>query len=282
MTTFGDLADRLGRFDVAIDLRAAGDTRPALRRLDARYRAGLAMNPEDAVGLDLAIPIHSEARSIQPDNLHPHATLRANILVEAVIDALRPAPHPAAAIWGGVEPVWPGAAPRRPYLVLAPGASAPTRHWPVDRLAQAARRLAAPRGLAVVILGASEDTVAGDQLTHMLGDLEVLNLAGETPTGTLPAIIAGARLFIGMDSGPSHLAASLGTPTVTVLSGAARQGVWRPLGPLTLVARGHADCSPCYLIHRSQCPHDLACLRAVTVDDVTALGEELLAGEGRP
>ena len=67
----------------------------------------------------------------------------------------------------------------------------------------------------------------------------------------------GAALAFGSVSAAS---AALGTPTVTLMSGNSLPVEWAPLGD-SLVLRAEVPCSPC---HRSVCPYELECLRALT------------------
>ena len=53
---------------------------------------------------------------------------------------------------------------------------------------------------------------------------------GAAPPRVSAGLIEGARLFLGNDSGPMHLGASVGTPAVAVFSRHARPGIWFPLG----------------------------------------------------
>jgi heptosyltransferase-3 len=71
-----------------------------------------------------------------------------------------------------------------------------------------------------------------------------VNLAGCLDLKALGAMIAQARLFIGVDSAPMHLAAAVGTPTV-VLFGPSGPYNWRPWGEGHIVLTNNFDCQPC-------------------------------------
>ncbi len=73
-----------------------------------------------------------------------------------------------------------------------------------------------------------------------------VNLAGRLNLKALGAMIARARLFIGVDSAPMHLAAAVGTPTV-VLFGPSGPYNWRPWGEGHTVLTKDFDCQPCGL-----------------------------------
>jgi ADP-heptose:LPS heptosyltransferase len=107
-----------------------------------------------------------------------------------------------------------GPPPRRGvYAVLHPFASAPEKTWPAERFVEVARRL----GMDVVVTGTPLDDFA----PFLDFDVACGSLA-ETS-----ALIAGASLFLGNDSGPAHMAAAHGVPAV-VLFGPSDEIVWGP------------------------------------------------------
>ena len=95
-----------------------------------------------------------------------------------------------------------------------------------------------------------------------------VNLAGRLDLKALGAMIAQARLFIGVDSAPMHLAAAVGTPTV-VLFGPSGPYNWRPWGEGHLVLTKDFDCQPC---GRDGCDGTKIsrCLTAITPAEVLA------------
>jgi ADP-heptose:LPS heptosyltransferase len=76
----------------------------------------------------------------------------------------------------------------------------------------------------------------------------------------------GCRLFIGNDSGISHMAAALGLPTM-VIFGPTDQNVWSPRGDKTFVVRRGVSCSPCPSERFFQCK-DFGCLRGIEIEEV--------------
>jgi ADP-heptose:LPS heptosyltransferase len=106
------------------------------------------------------------------------------------------------------------AEPAAPRIVLHPFASAPDKTWPPPRFAA----LAANLGESVVFIGGSSDDFTP------FGGFET---AAGAPLSRVKALLAGASLFIGNDSGPAHMAAAFGVPSV-VLFGASDPAVWAP------------------------------------------------------
>jgi ADP-heptose:LPS heptosyltransferase len=103
------------------------------------------------------------------------------------------------------------------YACVHPGASIAGRRWPADRFAAVADALAR-RGLEIVLTG----TAAEAEVTHTVASLmrrPALDLAGRTSLGALAALLAGAAIAVTNDTGTSHLAAALETPSVVVFTG---------------------------------------------------------------
>lgn len=94
---------------------------------------------------------------------------------------------------------------RRPYAVLHTGAAGVTKQWPPERFAELAAWLRDTQGLEPVVLRGPQDST----LTEMM------------------SLLAGAELFVGNDSGPAHVAAAFGIPTV-VIFGPSNSQVWYP------------------------------------------------------
>lgn len=105
-----------------------------------------------------------------------------------------------------------GVDPARPYVLVHPGASAASRRYPAAAYGAAAALLWR-EGLQVVFCaGPGEGGLLDEAATAMGGGGHVL--APLQQLGTLAALVAGARVLVGNNSGPVHLAAAVGTPVV--------------------------------------------------------------------
>jgi ADP-heptose:LPS heptosyltransferase len=113
-----------------------------------------------------------------------------------------------------------------PYVCLHAGARALEGRWPVECFAAVADRLAA-RGLQIVLTGSGDEVDLARRLAAGM-QARALNLAGQTNLGGLAALLYHARLLICNDTGVSHLAAALRTPSVVVFTRPESQG-WPPL-----------------------------------------------------
>lgn len=112
-----------------------------------------------------------------------------------------------------------------PYAVLQPGARLPAMGWPVEKFADVARWLRAQRGIhSVVNLSAADQPIAADA-RNAFHDCAVI--PAPLNIRELIALIAGTSLFLGNDSGPVHLAAATGRPSV-VIYGPTNPAQWHP------------------------------------------------------
>ncbi|MGA6955771.1 MAG: glycosyltransferase family 9 protein, partial [Candidatus Acidiferrales bacterium] len=110
-----------------------------------------------------------------------------------------------------------GIARGAPYAVLQPGGRLPEMRWPVARFAEIARWLREKRGISSVVNLGARDTEIAPDVRREMRDCAVIP---EPPLDVreLIALLAGARIFIGNDSGPVHLAAALQRPSVVIFS----------------------------------------------------------------
>jgi lipopolysaccharide heptosyltransferase III len=102
------------------------------------------------------------------------------------------------------------------YAVLQPGARLPAMRWPVEKFAEIARWLRESHEIASVVnIGRGDREIAANvrhSMSHCAAVMDSLDVR------ELIALIAGARLFVGNDSGPAHVAAAAGRPSVVIFS----------------------------------------------------------------
>jgi lipopolysaccharide heptosyltransferase I len=99
------------------------------------------------------------------------------------------------------------------FAVINPGAGWPSKLWPADRHTAVARHLGRKHGLPTLVVWAGAQELAwAEQIVASSGGSS--HLAPATTLTELAALCRRARLFIGSDTGPLHLAAAVGTPCV--------------------------------------------------------------------
>jgi ADP-heptose:LPS heptosyltransferase len=111
-----------------------------------------------------------------------------------------------------------------PWLVVHPGAGGPAKRWPAEAFARVVTTLASRARCNVLVHVGPADAEAGAALRRHLGDGVVWLVEPALPA--LAGVLAGAALFLGNDSGVSHLAAALGVPSVVLFD--PRHLDWRP------------------------------------------------------
>ena len=104
-----------------------------------------------------------------------------------------------------------------PYILLIPGSAPnrPEKRWPAKRYAELAGRLARG-GYKIVILGSDLETALAEEIAKIFPT--ITDLTGKTSLGHISALARNAAGAIGNDTGPMHIAAATGCPSLTVFS----------------------------------------------------------------
>ncbi|MDH0868155.1 glycosyltransferase family 9 protein [Mitsuaria sp. GD03876] len=190
-----------------------------------------------------------------------------------------------------------GLRPGQPFVLLHPGASAPSRRYPAGRFGEAARQLRqalAPAGdglgarrvggrasfggtpPAIVLCGGPGEEGLVREMRDALGG-EALLPTSTSGIGELGALIAEADLLIANNSGPVHLAAAVGTPVVDLYALTNPQHT-----PWLVPSRVLFHDVPCRFCQKSVCPEGHhACLTGVMPDQVAEAAISLLHPPGR-
>jgi lipopolysaccharide heptosyltransferase III len=92
--------------------------------------------------------------------------------------------------------------------------------------------------------------------------------------GELVAVSAGAKMFIGNDSGPAHIAAAVKTPLVA-LFGPASAVRWSPWRAPSILIQNYFPCNPCAM-YTCEAFDEPECIKSITVDQVAKAIDRLL------
>jgi lipopolysaccharide heptosyltransferase I len=171
-----------------------------------------------------------------------------------------------------VERMLGGSGTRR-LLTIAPGTVWETKHWRREGFAEVARHFL-KKGFAVALIGAGRERETCREVAAAAPG--VIDLAGETTLSDLAALIRRSTVCLTNDSGPMHLAVALDRPVVSVFG--PTDEIW--IGPYRrpdAVLRATLPCAPCYLRVLSRCPHDHACMSAISAPMVIERLEQSLA-----
>jgi ADP-heptose:LPS heptosyltransferase len=206
------------RFDLAIQLHGSGRfVNDVVMLFGAARTAGFFLPGDHRPDPDLFMPWPD--RGLETRRLLALAQfLGLPLLGEELEFPLRAEDqHAVAATAGDLRP--------GEYVCVHPGASVPERRWPVGQFAAVADALAG-HGLAVVLTGCAEEAHLTRSVARAMRT-PALDLAGKTDLGACAVLLAGARLLVCNDTGVSHLAAAVRTPSV-VLSTSHNSARWAP------------------------------------------------------
>jgi ADP-heptose:LPS heptosyltransferase len=128
----------------------------------------------------------------------------------------------------------------RPYALLVPGGSAhrPEKRWPVEAFAELAKALKIA-GLDVVIIGGPQESAMARLIQRSVPTAR--DLTGHTDFAQIAALGAKAALAVGNDTGPLHLIAAAGAPTIALFSKASDPALCAPRGHVTILRADHLE-----------------------------------------
>ena len=174
-----------------------------------------------------------------------------------------------------------GLAVGRPFVVLAPMTTWPSRCWPGERYAALGDALAGRLGCASVLIGSArpEERESVARVAAQM-DSEPIQAAGLLNFRQMAALIAQSSALISGDTGPMHVAAAVGTPSVSLFGPTPVLGR-APLASGSIRLMHPVPCGPC---DQKFCPNPpeshLLCMRLISVDEVLEAVARLLRPAG--
>ena len=150
---------------------------------------------------------------------------------------------------------------------MSVGAKVPAKDWGSDRWIELVNLLnqRVYKRYTLVFLGTLDEYDRCDSIAANWSG-EVLNLCGALSPRQSAAVLAQSCLFIGHDSGPMHLASSVGIPCISIFAARDKPGVWFPFGNEHNVFYNNVPCSNCKL---SVCiDKKMNCIRSIKATDV--------------
>ena len=124
----------------------------------------------------------------------------------------------------------------QPPIVIHHGSGSPRKNWPIDRFRELGQWLNDLGENVCWLQGPADGSPPAQNGDVVINGDDLWQFA---------SVLVRARLYVGNDSGLSHLAAAVGCPSV-VLFGASDPDVWRPLGPHVVVIRAESGCLTCH------------------------------------
>jgi len=149
------------------------------------------------------------------------------------------------------------------------------KRWPVENFAQVAYELGRLPNVRVAVAGTEDERTLFERIRNHNGTA-VIDLVGQTSLQEFSALARRASVFIGNDSGATHLAAASGAPTIVIFGYTDFIG-YHPLGSRVIILRRDMPCAPCvYWFEKHPCGHNQTCIRGVTPDQVVSHALDLL------
>lgn len=265
---------RLRRFrpEVVVYLKATNDFRAArrdalyLRLTGARRIVGMPVRPEDC----------EQQRVLADGTFEPEAYRLARTL-----QALGDARTATSAAWdlrlNAQEKARADASTRAlaatPYFAVSVGTKVQAKDWGVRNWRELLQALASTYpGHGLLLAGAREEHAASEAAAQgwraVRGAGVDVNVCGALSPRETAAAFRNARIFIGHDSGPMHLAAVMGTPTVAVFAARNQPRTWFPVGAPHCVVYHRVDCWGCGL--ETCVEQRKKCILSITVQEVMA------------
>jgi ADP-heptose:LPS heptosyltransferase len=265
----------LREYDLAIDLRHDPETRPLLNFVRARYRAGFVCDPQFPVRLDLAIPNLELISPLEAPRNALHSETRLITLASAIVATF--GEHKGC----NLQNLLASRTPLRyfdegPVVALAPGTGNAIKQWGAARFARVARALATEARCRFVLIGGESDKTDAAVVAAALASDQYVDVVGKLEISDVPLALAAVDLFIGNDTGTTHMAALMGVPTVNIFAGLADVNIWCAKGPNVVTLYAPVDCAPCRLGKLQDCSHGHICLTSISEDDVVTSALSLL------
>jgi len=162
---------------------------------------------------------------------------------------------------------------QRPVIVLHPGPSWQVREWPSQRWRELAELISARTSAVMIKIGADLDSMQQARPASPIPG--VVNWVNKLDVIEIVALLEQARAFVGIDSGPLHIAGVLGVPSVALFGPTRGQLFLQPRAHAVILTSG-VSCLGCHhrsagpLHWRTGCPHDIACMREMEAEEVFA------------
>jgi ADP-heptose:LPS heptosyltransferase len=260
---------REGNYDAVLELR--GDFRHILsmRRAGVKYRLGQART---GLGFLLTHRLdYGEARHEVDRNV--------NLVKQSGIPILDPEEEPR--LYPRQEDVKMAGeirqklGIRRPMIALHAASPILSKRWPISHWRRLIESLPEERDL--VLIGTEGEKA---DLEEIQKDCRraIFSTAGLLPLPALAAFLKDCGLLIGVDSGPAHIAAAVGTPVAALFSGTNAAEQWKPRGANVILLQKKPACSPCEL---AVCPIGHECMQQITAEEVLEKTVRLLSMTNR-
>ena len=152
-------------------------------------------------------------------------------------------------------------------IAICPSSKEKVKCWPVDHFEELGLQLLEVPSVRIVLVGGTEDQPSANLLVDAWGERAV-SFVGKTSLLQTAEILRRCKLFIGVDSGPAHLAAAMGRPVVGIFASVVFPVLWKPWGKQSTIIRHSVPCEFCFTT-TGMCPTGtMDCIKGIRVEDV--------------
>jgi lipopolysaccharide heptosyltransferase II len=150
----------------------------------------------------------------------------------------------------------------------------PAKNWQDNKFAKLIDVLYNDYNAKIILIGSQEDKESNNNIIRLCRS-SVINAAGMTSIGSLLALLKKADIFIGVDSGPSHIGALTDKPTVILYSGTNNAQEWAPQGNKVMIIQKDVPCKGC---EKLDCKKNI-CMELISVEDVVKVIKEVVSSK---
>jgi ADP-heptose:LPS heptosyltransferase len=247
------------RWDLAIDLRADADTRLLLRHIAAQWKMGFeSPGNDDFMTMTMPHGITGAASSVAMNQ-----SLVILRLVNTIIAVFHRPDDVRALLCNQVAAACDidlSAATGRHLVGCNLSSGRFVKDWPLARFKTLIAWLAVELDCVVVLLGDGMQTAKAEEVVTFCGSPHVISAVGRTSLREAIGIIARCSIYIGNDTGLTHIAARLQIPAVALMPGIDPTAVFAPLSRTMTILSAPTSCSPCHISHFRDCVGDHACM----------------------
>jgi ADP-heptose:LPS heptosyltransferase len=163
------------------------------------------------------------------------------------------------------------------YVVFHASSQLLSKKWDPANFARVANHLL-NNGFCdkIFLIGDKKERVLNEEIVSLAANKKLVNRSGELSLIQSKNLIAAAKLFLGNDSGPMHISALSGVPTLGLL-GPYPPDIGRPLG---VSSRFIFHSFPCNCCEPNHCGFAYRCMKAITVEEVIGACEDMLKSTG--
>lgn len=253
-------------FDLAIDLSPGNESQPLMLLCDAHYRVGF--KPEHFPFIDFGIDVTSR------DKVNSKAIINHAAHIMMLVQALETAMTQIQPVVARVPDASEAAVFKEyglvagQYAVIHSGARHPINQWPMENFFTLARHLVENEGMRVVFF---TDKGLSEQEKRQCADIGNIVFLERVPASAFDTLISHARLFVGNDTGPKHLAATRGVPDIISIS--IPRLNWQEWGQNRggVIITRQVPCAGCGINNLAQCGKDAICIRSIPADEVISV-----------